>query len=179
MNQIELELEDGFIMDPESRLEEVVLQSIVNPDRDWIDQSVHELRHFLVDSGICSMELKLVLEKVKDDLNANLRAVHNSYVLNEEFERLTRQEQFKQIAPRYLVQLLDEELNLELIALWIEGMLQGKMPLPGQLPKILGQAISKKDPIWADNYLDPKTEQGDLHLNASLRYEVFKRTGLI
>ena len=180
--QTETQLE-LFALSPENRAEELLLLSVAavagGSTTEWIDKTLVELRHLLVDSGICCIELKLVLEKVKEDFEKNLRAVRADPVEALTFEDLDPKVKYQRLAPKYLEQLFDPEINEELIAVWVEKMVSGEYPLPGMLPSILGQTIAKRDKEWADIYLDPRIPGGDMCNTPTLRQEVFERVGLI
>jgi len=175
--------EDISMVGPSTRLEEFLLNSTRlmcgNQEKGWIDRTLVELRHLLLDAGICCIELKLVLEKVRYDLEQNVGSIRHDTAASIHFDSLLPKEKYIAITPGYMNQLFDESMNNELIGVWIDQMLVGEMILPGRLPNILGQLVSHKHKEWANAHLDPSTAEGDIRRNYDLRYEVFNLVGLI
>jgi len=175
--------EEALDFGPTNRLEDFLLGTTHlmcnNRESDWISRTIIELRHLLIDAGICCVELKLVLEKVNSDLVRNITAIRSDVQRSVQFNQLAVRERYMRITPAYMQQLFDESINQDLIGVWIDAMVDGSHPLPGKLPNILGQMAFHKDPEWAEKALEPSQEWGDMRLNPELRYEVFRRVGLI
>ena len=153
------------------------LMTSTSAKAEWIDRTVHELRHLLLEAGVCCIELKVALEKVKTDLEQNLQRARMNESMK--IDELSVKERYSILQPPYMEQLFDESINQELIEVWIEGYLNGDMALPGKLPNILGQMVYHQDPEWAESALEPSQPWGDMRVNPTLRSEVFKRVGLI
>jgi len=139
----------------------------------FVKRVLSEVNHQLLEAGLHGVQRRFALEKFKDDLLAMYEAK------SEEIQSLGAAERYQAIQPLYTEQLFDEDINDELISVWLDRMIDGTMTIPKGLPPALGQMLVKSQPEWASLHLDPGNENMDMTRNRGLFINVLSRVGLL
>lgn len=165
---------------PDTTLLDTVMTSIAKmggvEEKRFAERVIGEINHQLLEAGLTGIQRKFALEKVRDDLEINY---HEQLEEDPVFSAKSAKDKYLAIQPPYMHQLLDPEVSDELVSVWVDLMIEKKIPIPKGLPSCLGQWLVNNDSEWAELNLEPLNPKMNMIKNHDLFIRVLEKVELI